>query len=186
MVETKEKKHVVKKRYWGTVLYPESCKENWKENLEKSGLKCCVSPLHDLDLDDNGELKKSHYHILCCYNGPVTRDNFMSVVNSIGAVGAEKIENVKGYFDYLIHKNNLDKHQYNIDDLQMINGFNILDYCDRTTVESIELKMKLIKYCDDNKIICYRNLIKKLISDNNFDLFDCASCNPYFIIQYLK
>ena len=41
-----------KKRYWAFVLYPESAPKNWKEILQQTGLSCCVSPLHDKDIDE--------------------------------------------------------------------------------------------------------------------------------------
>ena len=37
----------VKKRNWAFVLYPESAPENWREELQKTGLQCAISPLHD-------------------------------------------------------------------------------------------------------------------------------------------
>ena len=45
----------MKKRYWAFVLYPESAPENWKEILQQTGLSCCVSPLHDKDINPTGD-----------------------------------------------------------------------------------------------------------------------------------
>lgn len=62
----------MKKRYWAFVLYPESAPEDWKEILQMTGLSCCVSPLHDKDINPTGEPKKAHYHVILCYSGPTT------------------------------------------------------------------------------------------------------------------
>ena len=55
-------KQNVKKRNWAFVVYPESAPEDWIEQLQKTGLQCAVSPLHDKDTDPTGEPKKAHYH----------------------------------------------------------------------------------------------------------------------------
>ena len=55
-----EKKSIVKKRNWAFVLYPESAPEDWRERLQQTGLQCCVSPLHDKDVNDTGGPKKAH------------------------------------------------------------------------------------------------------------------------------
>ena len=65
MAETKSKTQI-KKSSWGFVIYPESSPTNWRDLLIESGIACAVSPLHDMDIDneETGELKKPHYHIL--------------------------------------------------------------------------------------------------------------------------
>ena len=51
-------------RSWATVLYPESAKDNWLEILGEQCVPCFVSPLHNLDVNADGEIKKEHFHIL--------------------------------------------------------------------------------------------------------------------------
>ena len=63
---------IVKKRNWAFVLYPESAPDNWKDMLQETGLPCSISPLHDKDVDPDGNPKKAHYHIIVCYNGPTS------------------------------------------------------------------------------------------------------------------
>ena len=58
-----EKKNV-KKRNWAFVLYPESAPENWKEQLQLTGLPCVISPIHDKDVNPDGTPKKAHHHII--------------------------------------------------------------------------------------------------------------------------
>lgn len=70
----------MKKRYWAFVLYPESAPENWKEILQQTGLSCCVSPLHDKDINPTGEPKKAHYHIILCYSGPTTDTHGLTAI----------------------------------------------------------------------------------------------------------
>jgi len=59
-------------RNFATVVYPESAPENWFSLLGELKVPCFVSPLHDKDLNPNGEVKKSHYHVLFAFDGVKT------------------------------------------------------------------------------------------------------------------
>ena len=59
-------------RNWATIVYPESAPDNWQEILKGQLVPAFISPLHDLDYDENGELKKEHYHILLLFGGVKT------------------------------------------------------------------------------------------------------------------
>ena len=44
-----------KGRDWTFVVYPESAPSNWRELLDDTHLRWIESPLHDKDLDADGE-----------------------------------------------------------------------------------------------------------------------------------
>ena len=55
----------VKKRNWAFFVWPDSAPEDWREQLQKTGLQCAVSPLHDKDVNEGtGEVKKAHWHVI--------------------------------------------------------------------------------------------------------------------------
>ena len=56
-----------KSRYWTFLIYPDSAPKNWYELLEELHLPTCVSPLHDRDVNPDGEIKKPHYHVMICW-----------------------------------------------------------------------------------------------------------------------
>ena len=60
----------VKKRNWTFLVYPESAPADWVSKLQATGLPVAISPLHDKDINPDGELKKAHYHVIVCYSGP--------------------------------------------------------------------------------------------------------------------
>ena len=62
----------VKKRNWAFVAYPESMPTNWLEILQETGAPIAISPLHDKDLNADEHEKKAHYHVICCWDGPVS------------------------------------------------------------------------------------------------------------------
>lgn len=45
-------------RNFATVVYPESAPENWLEILAEQFVPAFVSPLHDLDVNPTGEVKR--------------------------------------------------------------------------------------------------------------------------------
>ena len=62
-----------KARCWGFLLYDDSVNSEYISILSKSGLKCCISPLHDSDVytsgDKVGQLEKPHRHGILLFNG---------------------------------------------------------------------------------------------------------------------
>ena len=120
----------MKKRYWAFVLYPESAPENWQDILQQTGLSCCVSPLHDKDTNPTGEPKKAHYHIILCYSGPTTEKCVKSITDRLNQPKPIALEQVRGYFRYLTHKDNPEKYQYDEKDIVTINDFDIDNYND--------------------------------------------------------
>ncbi|MEE5905358.1 Rep family protein, partial [Streptococcus pneumoniae] len=59
-----EKKEIVKGRDWTFLVYPESAPENWRTILDETFMRWVESPLHDKDVNADGEIKKPHWHIL--------------------------------------------------------------------------------------------------------------------------
>ena len=125
----------MKKRNWAFVLYPESAPENWKELLQQTGLGIAISPLHNKDINPTGETKKAHYHIILTYDGPTTYNNVRSLTELLGQPIPQPLEQVRGYYRYLTHKDNPEKAQYDEKDIITYNGFNIQDFVELTSSE---------------------------------------------------
>lgn len=133
-----------KSRYWITEVYPESCIPDWIDHLTLTGLPIAISPIHDRDTFPDGTLKKSHYHVLLCWDGPTTYKVAKEVCDDIGATIPIRCLSVKGSYDYWIHLNNPDKYQYDDNDRINLNGFDVNNYTSLTTSEEVVL-IKYIK-----------------------------------------
>lgn len=79
--------------------------------------------LHDKDVLDNGELKTPHIHLVALLNSnrcrlSTTLNNLSAVicVNEM-AITIDRCSDFNGSIQYLIHKNNNDKYQYNVLDI---------------------------------------------------------------------
>lgn len=187
---------VQKNRYWTFVCYPESLPDNWIQVLTDTGLPISISPLHNQDINENDEIKKSHYHVLLAWDGPTTATKADEIASSINGTISKPVASVKGMYDYFIHKNNPEKHQYEDGDRIQINGFNIFNYAAITTEEDVLLKKQIFQYIVENDINEYFRLVMKLQHEDLiafdyvtkhtllFDRFICSRRN--FFNQQIK
>ena len=176
----------VKKRNWAFVLYPESAPENWRELLQQTGLQCVISPLHDKDLDPDGNPKKAHHHIILVYSGPTSFNVVKQLTESLNQPIPQALEQVRGYYRYLTHKDNPEKAQYSEDDIETINGFNIADFVELTKTEVNAYKRKLQKLIIQLDIVEYCDFMDFLLDNEMFTEYDIGSNNTYFFEKYIS
>lgn len=175
----------MKKRYWAFVLYPESAPENWKEILQQTGLSICVSPLHDKDINPTGDPKKAHYHIILCYSGPTTFKCVKSITDSLNQPIPIALEQVRGYFRYLTHKDNPEKYQYNEKDITTINDFDIDNYNDLSVSQIKSIMIDLQKIIRDNEISEYCDLLDFLLDNDLLSYLDVAQNHTILFNTYI-
>lgn len=72
--------------------------------------------LHDKDIDDSGKPIKAHYHVLIFF---ITQHTISAVSKALGVPqnDIKIIKNKVGAIQYLIHKNNPEKYQYDFNDI---------------------------------------------------------------------
>lgn len=105
-------------RSFAGTLYPDSESYDCEQLLSviRSKFIDWAYILHDKDVDENGELKKSHIH----WVGRAT-PRCLSVVSNFLGLPENDIEVVKNFDNmvmYLIHLNDIDKFQYSPDDVE--------------------------------------------------------------------
>lgn len=72
---------------------------------------------HDKDCDDEGEVKRTHYHLIIVCNNPYSKDRILSELSK-NLVKSRNVLSVRSYNDvyqavqYLIHANDKKKFQY--------------------------------------------------------------------------
>jgi hypothetical protein len=177
---------IAKKRNWAFVLYPESAPDNWREILQKSGLQCAISPLHDSDLNPDGEVKKAHYHVILCYAGPTSFNVVRALCDSLNQPIPQPLEQVRGYYRYFTHKDNPEKAQYDENEIQTINGFDIRDWIELSRSEVQKIKLELQSMIRNLDIVEYCELMDMLQDNEMRDLYDIASNNTYFFEKYIS
>lgn len=200
----KTSKSQVKKRNWAFVVYPTkeqlsilgskyngsdgygTLPDNWKECLQLSGLQYAISPLHDKDKNADETIKKPHYHIIVCYGSPTTYNNVKSLTDSFNSPIPQALEQVRGYYRYLTHKDNPEKYQYEDKDIQTGGGFDIINFMELSKSEVIEIKFKLQSLIREQNFFEYETFMDYV--QDNFDrtVYDVASSHTIFFNTYLR
>lgn len=175
----------VKKRNWAMVLYPESAPDDWRVKLQETGLQCAISPLHDKDINPTGEPKKAHYHVILCYSGPTSFNVVRALCEELHQPIPQPLEQVRGYYRYLTHKDNPEKAQYSEDDITTINGFNIFDFCELSRAEVTEIKQRLQTLIRNLDLLEYSDFMDYLQDNDLKTEYEVASNNTYFFEKYI-
>ncbi len=172
-------------RNFATVIYPESAPSDWKSILSEQCIPCFVSPLHDMDVNPDGEPKKPHFHVMLMFDGVKSIDQVKPIFDLIGGVGCEKVVSTRGYARYLCHLDNPEKYQYNTEDVIAYGGADYITTIGLTT-DKYKAIGEMIDYCAENNIYSYSRLLE-WCRINRFDWFRVLCDSGTFVIkEYLK
>lgn len=178
-------KKSTKKRNWAFVLYPESAPADWLDKLKLSGLMGAVSPLHDKDMNADGEPKKAHYHIILVYAGPTSFNVVNALCESLNQPIPQPLESVRGYYRYLTHKDNPEKYQYSDTDIVTFGGFDYRDYVEMTRSEVLKCIRSVQALIRDNDISEYSDLLDLLDDNDMTEEYDVASSHTMLFGKYI-
>lgn len=174
---------MIKKRNWGAVVYPESAPQDWTEILKLKGISFAVSPLHDKDTNPTGEVKKPHYHIIMCFNGPTSQNVVNQILEELNQPKAIALDSVRGYYRYFTHADNPEKYQYNANDIQTFNAFDVTEVLNNFEVfQCLKTIQALIQ---ENKIVEYADLMDYLLANDFHELWNVASSHTLFLNTYI-
>lgn len=171
-------------RNYASIVYPESAPDKWQEILADQLVAALISPLHDQDLDNEGKLKKPHYHVLLLFSGVKTREQAAEVFALIGGVGCEKVNSARSYARYLIHADHPEKVQYDRAKVVALSGADFESLA-RQPEDRYKIISEIVDFCRKNDINSYSNLLEYCRSENW--LWFCAMCdNSVTIREYLR
>lgn len=172
-------------RNFATVVYPDSAPDNWLSALEDTHVTSCVSPLHDQDVNPDGEVKKAHYHVIIMFDSVKTSEQAKEIFDTIGGVGCEMVKSSRGYMRYLCHLDNPEKHQYNVSDVICLNGADYVDLCTLPSDKYAAIG-EMMSYICNNSVTSYRDFLL-YCRDNQEDWFRllCDNCS-YIILEFIK
>lgn len=181
-----EKKKDTRARSWSFILYPESAPENWKELLQKEMIPFAVSPLHDEDINEGtGEVKKAHYHVYLYFEGKKSFQQVQTITEGLKATIPQAVASPKGLIRYFVHRDNPEKHQYNVNDIYVFGDIDVVSPF-QTASSRYDAIRQMKNYIKENHIIEFSDLFD-YASDNNEEWFRylCDNC-AYIIQEYIK
>lgn len=174
-----------KTRAYVSIGYPESLIDDFVEVLQETHVQTLISPLHDKDIDQNGNIKKEHYHIMIMFDGPKTIEQAQKVFDSISATKCQPVNSVRGQARYLCHLDDPDKAQYDSGQVSCLNGADYWTLIELPSNKYQSIK-EMVKWCLDNQTLSFAELFEYSI-ENNETWFRVLSDNGAYVIkEYLK
>ena len=182
---SEKKKREPRSTSWVFLIYPESCKPNWYQILDDYHISFAHSPLHDKDVNPDGEIKKSHYHVLLIFESLKSYDQVKEITSNCGGTIPQIALSTRGTVRYFIHLDNPEKYQYNESDI-VTHGVNIKDLLQLSTSEAHYILSDILSYCNENNIVDYSVLVDYSLMYNT-EWFDLV-CERYtlFLTSYFK
>lgn len=172
-------------RNYATIVYPDSCPDNWLDILREMKINILISPLHDKDVNPDNEPKKPHYHVLFIFDSVKSVSQVQELVDLIQGVGVEPVNSVRSYARYLCHLDNPDKHPYPTDDVTVIGSEDYLSLISIPT-DKYRVIQEIITWCCETECFYYSDLIRYSM-ENRDDWFRTLCDNGTYVVkEFLK
>lgn len=174
-------------RNWTIVIYPESAPDNWRDFLDEEHIEWVESPLHDKDINANGEFKKPHYHILLLFGGVKSYEQVVEFIKPLNCPIPNRCHNAKALVRYMAHLDNPDKAQYNVSDIKSHGGVDIAELLRPSSSERYSIIKEMLEFVKSFGIIEFQDLIDYAYTNRFDDWFPLLCDNSAFIlVNYIK
>lgn len=175
-------------KHFATVVYPESTLlSSMFEFLGDLKIHYLVSPPHDGDFDDGGNLKKVHFHVIFVFDSLKSLDQVHSIIASspsdVQFCGLEIVNSFPCYARYLCHLDNPDKAQYDINDVVAF-GIDYLSVI-ATKVDKFASFVLLLDFIESNPNFSFSDLCF-YARHNNPDMLQAIMSNSYTVREILR
>lgn len=165
---------------WAFIVYPESLPDNWLDYLRELHTMGAISPLHDKDVNPDGEIKKAHYHILLKFPTKKSPQQIYKYCRDLGSnVFPEPVDNFEGYLRYLIHIDNPEKYQYDENDITPLCGLDIHSYFAPSKSRAAAITYEIVQFLFDHESISEFDVLLALCMDKK-DWAWCLINTPCF------
>ena len=187
------------------IVYPDNKNmvENWREVIQDYGHKAFISPIHDKDTyekdvkNDNGEiihhkgdLKKAHYHVCVCRSTPTTVraivKYFVKMSADFDANDVEFVrESIPAVYRYFTHEGKPNKAQYDANEIEKINGFELFDYQQPTRTDSMKAGIEVMKIIRAYNVSSILELMLYLAESEEYILWEYCQDHAYLVNQWI-
>lgn len=177
-----EKKQDERSRNWVVIVYPESAPNDWREILDNMHIQWIESPLHDKDVNPDGTVKKSHWHVVLAFGSKKSHKQVKEITDKLNSPIPQKVHNMKGQVRYLVHLDNPEKYQYPVEQVIAHGGIDVDKYFKATSGQRYDMIGEMIDYVRENNIVEMKDLID-YARVNRFDDWFPLLCDNSLIIM---
>jgi hypothetical protein len=149
-------------RNWTVIFYPEDLPEDWTSLVDNLHFKWIESPLHDKDLNADGQPKKPHHHALFMFDAVKTEEQIATMLKEvfgisetgsiIGIATPQKVTDRGALVRYMAHLDNPDKAQYDVVEIVGHNGADPAELLRYSATETREMIIAMEEYIEQNCI----------------------------------
>lgn len=164
--QKEEKRPNDRVRNWAGLLWLKNAKEDWLTTLMTlSDCKIAISPIHDHDVNKEGEKVEPHVHIAFMYDEKKSYLQQKEIMDLIGGMYPLRIgkgkkgevdvlhKDMYAYVRYFCHLDDIpQKYLYQPKDIKSINGFDVEKYLKLRPEEKYKEFDELLEICDKEKI----------------------------------
>lgn len=139
---------------WICVFYPDdSAPEDYEDIIQSWHLPVLLSPIHDADLNADSSEKKKHIHLMIDFGSGQNKsfDQVKNITDQLNGTNPIICQNRSAMIRYFVHKDNPEKHQYEINDLKTFGGFEYV-----AAFENYSNELQIYKFIED---IIFDNII---------------------------
>ena len=174
-------------RGFAFVLYPESAPENWREIIDGFHVQWAESPLHEFDVNETGEVKKPHWHIVLNFDSVKSLDQVKRLIEPLNGTIPIPLNSVRGMVRYFAHLDNPEKYQYPVDQIIGHGGMDVADLLRLSASARYAAIRKMCQYCKENNVVEFYELMDYAMAERFEDWFPLLCDNSAYIVnQYIK
>lgn len=174
-------------RGFAFVLYPESAPENWREIIDDFHIQWAESPLHCFDVNETGEVKKPHWHIVLQFDSVKSIDQVKKLIEPLNCTIPIMLNSVKGMIRYFAHLDNPEKYQYPTDQIIGHGGMDVADLLRLSASARYQVIVKMTRYIAENNICEFCDLFDYAAEHHPEDWLPLLCDNSAYIVSsYIK
>lgn len=130
---------------------------NWGGNVY-------YSIIHDKDLNDDGDLKIVHAHLVCCSDYSLMLKSWLSFLGNVfkvplNCISLQPVKDFERALQYLVHANDNDKYQYSINDV-LSNDFDFFKFVANKEVRTNYDEASICDFINANPRVTMATLVK--------------------------
>ena len=178
-------KNRIRFRTWTAIVYPESAPADWMTKLEELCVPSFVSPLHDKDIDGDGNPKTPHWHIMLMFSGMQSQDAVKRALEPLNCALPQGVKDPRGMARYLCHLDSPSKYQYDPSDVVSLNGADYLAMIS-TPADRYQAIREMMAWCQEQNCLSFSGLLE-YAAINKASWFRALCDNSALIMtEYLK